>query len=88
MIDLAIHLDVPGDVLLARRLLRRIEEERDAAELIERLQRDLKHHLTLGRDLDTLGSTAAKNAADVVVDGTKSVNEIAESIAAEIRRRL
>jgi len=87
LIDLAVHIDVPADVLLARRLMRRIEEGRDVAELIERLRADMKHHLDLGRALDHLGSSAAKSAADVVVDGTKSVNEIAEEVVAEIKQR-
>lgn len=87
LIDLAIHIDVPADVLLARRLLRQIEEGRDVDELIARLHLDVKHHLTLGRELDALGSAAAKEAADVVVDGTQSVNEIAAVVVAEIRRR-
>jgi len=88
LIDLAVHIEVPADVLLARRLLRRIEEERDAAELIDRLHLDMTRHLTLGRELDALGAAAARGAADVVVDGTKRVNEIAEEIVGEIRRRL
>ncbi|MGA8808639.1 MAG: hypothetical protein WB973_12250 [Thermoanaerobaculia bacterium] len=88
LIDLAIHIEVPADVLLARRLMRRIEEGRDAFELIERLRRDMTDHLTLGRELDALGAASAREAADLVVDGTKSVNEIAEEVVGEIRRRL
>lgn len=88
LIDLAIHLEVPGDVLLARRLMRRIEEQRGSEELIERLEQDMRHHLAAGRDLDALGSTEARKAADVVVDATKSIDEIAERVVAEIRRRL
>lgn len=87
LIDFAIHIDVPIDVLLARRLLRRIEEERERPDLVERLERDLKHHLALGHDLDILGSAAMKKVADFVVDGTKSVNEIAEDAVAAIKQR-
>jgi uridine kinase len=88
LIDLAIHLDVPGDVLLARRLMRRIEEQRDSEELIERLEHDLRHHLAAGRKLDALGTAEARKAADIVVDATVSIDEIAERVVAEIRRRL
>lgn len=87
LIDLAVHVDVPIDLLLARRLLRRIEEEGDAGELVANLRRDLTHHQALGHRLDALGSAAVKAAADVVVDGTKPVAEIAAAVAAEIRRR-
>ena len=88
LIDLAIHLDVPGDVLLARRLMRRIEEQRDSAELIARMEQDMRHHLAVGRNLDALGSAELGKAADVVVDATMTVDEIAERVAAEIRQRL
>ena len=87
LIDLAIHIDVPADVLLARRLMRRIEEGRDVADLIDRLERDMKDHLTLGRELDALGSAAMEKAADVVVDGTKSADEIAHQVVQEIKQR-
>ncbi|HVE70940.1 MAG TPA: hypothetical protein VNI54_06190 [Thermoanaerobaculia bacterium] len=87
LIDLAIYLDVPADVLLARRLMRRIEEQRDSAELVERLEHDMRHHLAVGRDLDALGSAELRKAADVVVDATSSVDEIAGRVAAEIRQR-
>jgi len=88
LIDLAIHLEVPADVLLARRLMRKIEEQRDSETLIARLEDDLRHHLGAGRKLDALGSNAAAKAADVVVDATMSIDEIAERVVAEIRRRL
>ena len=88
LIDLAVHLDVPGDVLLARRLLRQIEERRDVDQLIEQLRLDVMHHLAVGRELDALGSSAVRDAADVVVDGTKSVDEVAAEVVDEVRRRL
>jgi uridine kinase len=88
LIDLDIHIDVPADVLLARRLLRRLEEERGSAELNERVARDLNHHLALGRRLDALASTEMSRSADFVVDGTKDVPEIAGEIVAAIRQRL
>jgi uridine kinase len=87
LIDLAIHIDVPPDVLLARRLLRRIAEERADAGLTEKLGRDLNYHLTTGRHIDRLASDAIMNAADVVVDGTKSIDEIAADVAGAIRQR-
>jgi len=88
LMDLAIHIDVPADVLLARRLLRRIDEERGSGELIDRLVRDMKHHLAIGRGLDAMASMEMSKAADVVVDGTKEVREIAENVVAAIRQRL
>jgi uridine kinase len=88
LIDLAAHIDVPADVLLARRLLRRLDEERHKGEaLLDRVQSDLEHHLDAGRDLDALASIVPRDAADVVLDGTKSVDELARELVSEIRRR-
>jgi len=84
LIDLAIHIDVPPDVLLARRLLRRIEEE-DAT--TDKLESDLHYHLMTGRHIDALATAAEKRDADVVVDGTKSVDDIAADVFRAIRQR-
>ncbi|HEX3109698.1 MAG TPA: hypothetical protein VHU41_11450 [Thermoanaerobaculia bacterium] len=84
LIDLAIHVDVPPDVLLARRLLRRIEEE---GATTGKLESDLHYHLMTGRHIDRIASAAEKRDADVVVDGTKSVDEIAEDVVRAIRQR-
>lgn len=88
-IDLAAHLDVPADVLLARRLLRRLEEEGGSSGdgLLDGLRRDLHEYLTEGRELGALGGLVAGEAADLVLDGTKTVDEIAETLVTEIRRR-
>lgn len=89
LIDFAAHLLVPPDVLLVRRILRRIEEERDqfGDRLIERLQRDLQEYLSAGRDLYALGCDSARQAADLVLDGMKSVDAIADTLVAEIHAR-
>jgi uridine kinase len=89
LIDLAVHLDVPPDVLLARRLLRRLGEERSrfGDQLPEQLHRDLHEYLATGRHLVTLGAATTRDAADVVLDGTKSIDEIAEVFVEEVRGR-
>jgi uridine kinase len=88
LIDFAAHLDVPADVLLARRLLRRLTEERELGEVLyDRLTRDLEQHLAAGRELDRRGATEIAAAADVILDGTKSVEENAQVLAREIRVR-
>ena len=88
LIDLAAHLELPADVLLARRLLRRIEEERHqyGDRLVEQLHRDLRDHLATDRTLELTGAANARSAADVVLDGRQTIEEIAETLAEEIRR--
>lgn len=90
LIDVAMHLDVPADVLLARRLLRRLGEERHqfGDQILDQLHRDLHDYLAIGRELVALGAVQVKDAADVVLDGTKSVDEIAETLVGEVRRRV
>lgn len=89
LIDMAAHLDVPTDVLLARRLLRRLEEEREqyGDQLLDRLHGDLREHLATDRSLELAGNASAKAAADVVLDGRKSIDEIAEMLTREILSR-
>lgn len=88
-IDLAVFLDVPAEVLLARRLLRRLGEERDAYGdgLLDRLQRDLRQYLKTGREIDALGADMLRQAADLVLDGMQTVDELAGRLVEEIRSR-
>jgi uridine kinase len=89
LIDLAIHIDVPLDVMLARRLLRRLSEEREqlGERLLDQLQEDLDRHIASGRLLEARGAVAARDAADVVLDGTNTIDDLARSAVEEVRER-
>lgn len=89
LIDFAVHIDVPADVLLARRLLRRLSEEREqfGERLLEQLQQDLEHHVASGRLLQARGALVARDAADLVLEGTKSVDEMARAVVEAVRGR-
>ena len=89
LIDLAVHIDVPIDVMLARRLLRRLSEEREqyGESLLDQLRSDLEHHVASGRLLQARGAVVARDAADVVLEGTLSIDELARAVADEVRRR-
>jgi uridine kinase len=88
LIDLVAHLEVPADVLLARRLLRLLEDEAGGRgpELIERLIHDLRHHLAAGRELAAAADAHVRRTADLVLDGLKPVDELAATLIAEVRR--
>lgn len=90
LIDTAAHIDVPADVLLARRLLRRLTEEREqfGDELFARLHRDLTEHLTTDRSLEIAGATTARAAADIVLDGRRPLEELVGRLAEEILTRV
>jgi uridine kinase len=89
LIDLAVYIDLQGDVLLARRLLRRIGEERhqfgDA--LLERIQRDLEQHVSSGHELDRLAATMIRDSADLLLDGRESVDTLARKLADTLASR-
>jgi uridine kinase len=88
LIDFVAHLDVPADVLLARRLLRRLEEERAIGDgLYDLLHRELQRYLASGRELEARGAAVIRAEADVVLDGTQTVDEIAGALAVYIRER-
>lgn len=89
LIDLAAYLDVPSDVLLARRLRRRLSELGDARaeEVRERLRQDLDDFLAAGRRLEAHAREIVPPSADLVLDGLETVDEIARRLVAEARRR-
>jgi uridine kinase len=89
LIDLMVFLDVPADVLLARRLLRRLGEERESFgdRLLAQLHTDLHTYLSEGRDLFVVGDSMLRRTADVILDGMKTVEEISETLISEIRDR-
>jgi uridine kinase len=90
LIDLSAHIELPSDVLLARRLLRRMTEERErfGERLLERIRRDLEEHLSAGHQLDALAATVISAAADLVLDGRKSVEAIATELAMAVKPHL
>jgi uridine kinase len=89
LIDLTLHIDVPLDVMLARRLLRRLSEEREqlGERLLDQLQADLDRHIASGRLLEARGAVAARDAADVVLEGTNTIDDLARAAVEEVRKR-
>jgi uridine kinase len=89
LIDLAVHIDVPADILLARRILRRLSEEREqfGEGLLDQLRSDLEHHVASGRLLQMRGAIVARDAADIVLEGTHTIDELAQAVVGEVRRR-
>jgi len=65
-IDIMIHLDVPLDVLLCRRLLRDFKEQNNTKDLLEEMLFYLEHSRPLYLDKEL------KDTADLVVDGMLS----------------
>jgi uridine kinase len=88
-IDLAAHLDLPADVALARRIVRAIQEQEppDPARTLADIHHDLKAYLAAGRESYEAANRAARESADLVLDGLRPAEELAAELVAEMRRR-
>jgi len=88
LIDFAVFIETPADVALARRLVREIGAGREEpARLIGALDLQLKAYLAAGRDAYLAASRAARDSADLVLDGMRPVSELVETLVGEIIRR-
>lgn len=83
-IDFAVFVDIPLDMALARRIIRDYtsrEEHRNKIEVsLLSVEKELRHYLKVSRPTYMrLPETQLKNA-DLVVNGTKNVDEICDEI--------
>lgn len=88
LIDLTVHIDVPPDVALARRIIREIAAQRNGADqLVGEIEGQLRAFLAIGREAYLAAALAARQSADIVLDGMLPVDELAAAIVDEVRRR-
>jgi uridine kinase len=81
LIDFMVFIDTPLDVALARRLLRDADTEGNVS-----LPDEMRTYLDHGRQAYLEMDKRIKPACDLIVDGTKSVDAIAEEVAAVVLR--
>ncbi|SEO07127.1 Uridine kinase [Amphibacillus marinus] len=81
LIDLAVFIDTPLDIALARRILRD-----DQNKLTEQIFTDLGHYLDAGRDGYTQMLKCIKPNSDVVINGCQSVKAITDEIIMHMMR--
>lgn len=86
-IDLSVWLETPLDVAMARRILRDFMPQQglSAAEQMDRLQEDLSHYLIKARHVYL--DDRHRKTADLVLDGSKPLEELRDSILQAIRRK-
>ncbi|GJD51396.1 hypothetical protein OPKNFCMD_4150 [Methylobacterium crusticola] len=87
MIDLSVHLDLPPEVALARRLLRAIEAGAGAPGLVRDLEAQLRAFLGGGRDVYAAADRAARAGADLVLDALAPPPALVARVVAAVRRR-
>jgi uridine kinase len=92
LIDLAVHLDVPLDIALSRRVLRAVKEQGEAeamshAELVADIEGQMRAFLGGGRDAYQAIDRSAQQAADLVLDGVLPVDDLVRLILPEMEPR-
>jgi uridine kinase len=87
-IDLTVFIDVPPDVALARRIIREIAAQQNGTEhLVGEIEGQLRAFLAIGRDAYLAAARAARESADIVLDGMLPIDELAAALVDEVRRR-
>ena len=77
IIDLAVFIDTPLDVAMARRILRDYsgDAQKSSEVALEQLQRELTHYLAKARH-PYLESYKDKDSSDLVLDGWRSLDDL------------
>ena len=83
-IDLMVFVDTPLDVALARRTLRDIGR---ADEALARVKRELAVYVDRARPIYEHFQERMRAGADLIIDGTLSVDLVVERIRSEVDRR-
>lgn len=88
VIGLAAHLEVPADIALARRVIRAIESPATARpeQLLQEILYDLRAYLVAGREAYRSAERAARESADIVLDGMRPVDVLAAEVVAAVQR--
>lgn len=78
----AVHIDVPPEIALARRMLRAIRDEFAPGDpaLVASLEGQLAVFLAIGREAYAAADRAARSCADLIVDGLQPVGALAAEI--------
>ena len=80
IIDLAVFIDTPLDVAMARRILRDFPAEaEDASDSLRRIRSDLTHYLAKAR-YPYLDTYSDRDASDLILDGWRSLDELKREV--------
>ena len=87
LIDFSIYVDIPLEIALARRLLRMSNLLSQGNSDIT-IQEHLLWYLKVGRNFYVAVERSARQNCDLIVDGTLSTDELAETIYKAVKRKL
>jgi|APSaa5957512622_1039677.scaffolds.fasta_scaffold16456_2 uridine kinase len=92
LVDFVACIDVPLEIPLARRILRELDgvmEKKTSEEYIKQLRGYLHWFVNeSGRDMYFQVNEKAKETCDLVVDGRKSVDEMAKEVVQGVKRKM
>jgi len=80
-IDIMVHIEVPLDILLCRRILRDLKETATKNDIIKEVEFYLNHSRPLYIDDDL------KESADLIIDGTVSITEECQLIMSYLDKK-
>jgi len=81
-IDLAVYVDTPLDIAMARRIIRDYSNNK-----WENIQSDLTNYLLRGRLAYLEMEKSVKPSSDIILEGSLSIEMIVEKIITEIKRK-
>ena len=87
-IDFVVHIEIPLEIALARKLLRQnafLPWEQDTDVFIAHLREFLEWYLSAGRAFYLAIRERVLKECDLIIDGTRSTEEIAETIVTAVR---
>lgn len=89
LIDFMVFIDTPLDVAMARRLLRDLASEspENTNHALHTVRSDLTAYLDYARDAYLELDVQVKPGCDLILDGCRSVDDIAQEIAAAIKAK-
>ena len=90
LIDFVVHIEIPLEIALARKILRQnafLPWEQDPAVFIGHLREFLEWYLSVGRAFYLAIRDRVLTDCDLVVDGTRPTEEIAEAIVSAVRAK-
>ena len=92
LVDFVACIDVPLEIPLARRILRELDgviQKETSEEYVKQLRDYLNWYVNgSGRDLYFRVNEKAKETCDLVVDGTRPMNEMAQEVVQSVKRKI
>jgi len=86
-IDFSIYVDTPLEIALARRLLR-MADRISPGKFDLTIEDHLRWYLRVGRDFYVAVEKSAQKTCDFIIDGTLSIDEMAEVVYKAIKTKL